>query len=59
MRGASKRTDMCHYCVNGKKSVAQLERLKQCENDAEAIRSKIEKVFFSIFLFRPSILLVN
>ena len=50
MRGASKRTDMCHYCVNGKKSVAQLERLKQCENDAEAIRSKIEKVFF-FYLF--------
>ena len=49
MRGASKRTDMCHYCVSGKKIVAQLERIRQCENDAEAIRSKIEKVFFSSY----------
>ncbi len=39
-----KRTDMCHYCVNGKKTVAQLEKLKATENLADTIKSKIEKV---------------
>lgn len=55
LRGTRKRTDMCHYCVNGKKSVAQLEKIRECENLADNIRSKIEKVriFFIIFKKLP------
>ena len=42
---------MCHYCEKGKKSVAQLEKIRQCENLAEDIRQKIEKVRDFIYQF--------
>ena len=51
IRGTRKRTDMCHYCEKGKKSVAQLEKIRQCENLAEDIRQKIEKVRDFIYQF--------
>lgn len=42
---------MCHYCMNGKKSVARLEKIRQCENLSEDIQLKIQKVKDFCFLF--------
>jgi hypothetical protein len=48
-RGATKRTDMCHYCVKGEKAVQELQKITEFGDEektplAEEIQKKIEKV---------------
>jgi hypothetical protein len=46
VRGSQKKTDMCHYCVNGKKTLVRLEKLKRSDDFGEEIQLKIQKVNF-------------
>ena len=54
-KGGEKRTDMCSYCVHGKKALQQIKRIEELHghnNELSAeIQQKINKVIFLSFNF--------